>query len=81
VRALRQDIDQQPDRFKGALQDPDFRREFLGGAAGGKKAADAFIAQNKESALKTRPKVSGFAFAVRYFIPRAHCPRGNNGLL
>ena len=76
MHALRRDIDQQPDRFKGALQDPDFRREFLGGAAGGKKAVDAFIAQNKESALKTRPKVSAVDFAVRHLISRSHCPLG-----
>ena len=48
--------------MKGALQNPDFRREFLDGVGGGEKAVEGFIAHNKESALKTRPKVRDFDF-------------------
>lgn len=50
------------------MQDPDFRREFLGGAGSGKTAVEGFIAQNKESALKTKPKVRSIDLAERYFI-------------
>lgn len=56
---LREDIDHNSHRLKAVLQRPDMRREFFNGIPDDeKKAVQAFVSQNKESALKTKPKVS-----------------------
>jgi hypothetical protein len=52
------DVDQNPEAIKGVLNAADLRREFLKGIpADEKKAVKAFVGQNQESALKTKPKV------------------------
>ncbi|KEY76511.1 hypothetical protein BA78_3817 [Aspergillus fumigatus] len=54
---LREDIDHNSHRLKAVLQRPDMRREFFNGIPDDeKKAVQAFVSQNKESALKTKPK-------------------------
>jgi hypothetical protein len=68
VSALRHDIDQHPAGIKRILQNPDFRKEYLGGIGPGEKAVEAFIAQNKESALKTKPKVCSLPLIQRTVI-------------
>ncbi|KAM0095205.1 hypothetical protein ACP6JD_001420 [Aspergillus fumigatus] len=55
---LREDIDHNSHRLKAVLQRPDMRREFFNGIPDDeKKAVQAFVSQNKESALKTKPKM------------------------
>lgn len=55
---LREDIDHNSHRLKAVLRRPDMRREFFNGIPDDeKKAVQAFVSQNKESALKTKPKV------------------------
>jgi hypothetical protein len=55
---LREDIDRNSHRLKTVLRSPDMRREFFNGIPDDeKKAVQAFVSQNKESALKTKPKV------------------------
>jgi hypothetical protein len=55
---LREDIDHNSHRLKAVLRRPDMRREFFKGIPDDeKKAIQAFVSQNKESALKTKPKV------------------------
>lgn len=55
---LRTDIDQRPHRLKCVLMEPGIRKEVLGGMPKDeKKAVKAFLSQNSESALKTKPKV------------------------
>ncbi|RLL94039.1 hypothetical protein CFD26_103017 [Aspergillus turcosus] len=54
---LREDIDRNSHRLKTVLRSPDMRREFFNGIPDDeKKAVQAFVSQNKESALKTKPK-------------------------
>ncbi|GFF56204.1 hypothetical protein IFM61606_05341 [Aspergillus udagawae] len=54
---LREDIDHNSHRLKAVLRRPDMRREFFKGIPDDeKKAIQAFVSQNKESALKTKPK-------------------------
>lgn len=56
---LREDIDANADQWKEVLRAPEMRREFLGGAADDDEAVvKAFAHHNRESALKTKPKVS-----------------------
>lgn len=56
---LRDDIDQNSSRLKAVLKGPEMRDEILNGTPDdGEKAVKAFLDQNKESALKTKPKVS-----------------------
>jgi hypothetical protein len=56
---LRTDIDRDAHRIKRVLMEPSIRKEVLGGVTNNeKKAVKAFVAQNGESALKTKPKVS-----------------------
>lgn len=60
LAALREDIDHHSDRLKAVLLRPGIRREILGGIPDDTDAAvKAFVSQNKESALKVKPKVSG----------------------
>lgn len=57
---LRQDISENPYRLKSILREPGMRREFLGGLDGKEEdAEDAFVnvRENKESAVKSHPKV------------------------
>ncbi|PKX96106.1 DUF2461 domain-containing protein [Aspergillus novofumigatus IBT 16806] len=54
---LREDIDHNSHRLKAVLRRPEMRREFFNGIPDDeKKAVQAFVSQNKESALKTKPK-------------------------
>lgn len=56
---MRRTIDRRSNALKKILRDPNIRREFLGGAKDDDKAVvKKFIDHNKESALKTKPKVS-----------------------
>ena len=56
---MRRDLDRKSHKLKGVLLDPTMRKEFLGGTSKDeKKAVKAFVEQNKENALKTKPKVS-----------------------
>ena len=55
---LREDIDENSQRWKNVLGEPKLRREFLNGASDDDKAiVDAFAHRNRDSALKTKPKV------------------------
>lgn len=55
---MRKDIDRKSDKLKSVLLDPAMRKEFLSGIfKDDKKAVKAFVEQNKENALKTKPKV------------------------
>lgn len=55
---LREDIDENSQRWKDVLRAPELRREFLNGASDDDKAiVDAFAHRNRDSALKTKPKV------------------------
>ena len=59
LAALRRDIDRKPHKIKNVLLDQRIREEFLGGIPHDVgKAVKAFIGHNKESMLKTKPKVS-----------------------
>lgn len=59
LAVLREEIDQHSDRLKAVLVRPDMRREIFDGVPDDTDAAvRAFVSQNKESALKVRPKVS-----------------------
>ncbi|GAD97878.1 conserved hypothetical protein [Paecilomyces variotii No. 5] len=54
---LREDIDRNPQRIKAVLRDVDIRREFFNGIPDDDgKAVKAFASQNRENALKTKPK-------------------------
>ncbi|KAL8729120.1 MAG: hypothetical protein Q9166_004951 [cf. Caloplaca sp. 2 TL-2023] len=55
---MRKDIDKKSHKLKDVLLEPAMRKEFLGGIVKDeKKAVKAFVEQNKENALKTKPKV------------------------
>lgn len=55
---IRTDIDSSPNTFKSVLMEPGIRKEILGGIPKDeKKAAKAFVSQNSQNALKTKPKV------------------------
>ncbi|KAL8991623.1 MAG: hypothetical protein Q9169_007811 [Polycauliona sp. 2 TL-2023] len=57
LAAMRKDIDRKSYKLKTVLMDPAIRKEFLGGISkDDKKAVKAFVEQNKENALKTKPK-------------------------
>lgn len=63
---LREDIDRNSQRLKAVLRDAGMRREFFNGIPDNEdKAVKAFVNQNKESALKTKPKV-GFSFSFKH---------------
>lgn len=60
LATLREEIDRHSDRLKAVLLRPDMRREIFNGIPDDTDAAvNAFVSQNKESALKVRPKVGG----------------------
>ncbi|KAJ5612156.1 Conserved hypothetical protein CHP02453 [Penicillium lagena] len=57
LAALREDIDENADRWKELLRAPGMRREFLNGVADDDDAVvKAFAYHNRDSALKTKPK-------------------------
>jgi uncharacterized protein (DUF2461 family) len=59
LATLREDIHLQPHRMKGALMNETLRRTFFEKAKKDeKKVVAAFVAENAEGALKTKPKVS-----------------------
>jgi hypothetical protein len=56
---VRRNIDRRSRRWRQVLNEPQLRKQILGVASNDEaKALKAFAAQNKENALKTRPKVS-----------------------
>jgi len=60
---MRNAIDRHSDRLKSVLLDDGLRKAFLKGAPhDAQKAVKAFVATNKENALKTRPKVCSHLF-------------------
>ena len=59
IARMRRDIDRRAHRLKTALMSPGIRREFLGGIGKDeKKVVKAFVDNNSENALKTKPKAS-----------------------
>ncbi|KAL8736092.1 MAG: hypothetical protein Q9181_002554 [Wetmoreana brouardii] len=57
LAAMRRDLDKKSHKLKNILLEPSMRKEFLGGIPKDeKKAVKAFVAQNQENALKTKPK-------------------------
>ena len=55
---LRNDIDRRPHRIKAVLTNSGIRKTIYDGIKDDeKKAVKAFVAQNSEGALKTKPKV------------------------
>jgi hypothetical protein len=72
---LRQDMDRRSQRLKTVLRDERIRREFLKGVPNDeKKVVKAFVGQNQESALKTKPKVglSALPFRPSIRFPNSH---------
>lgn len=62
---LREDIDENADQWKEILRTPAMRREILGGVGDDDEAVvKAFAHQNREGALKTKPKVCSGPFHV-----------------
>jgi hypothetical protein len=58
IATIREDINVQPHRMKGALMDENLRQTFFEKAKNDeKKVVAAFVAENAEGALKTKPKV------------------------
>ena len=56
---MRRDIDRKPHKIKRVLTDARIRKAFFGGVAENEKmVVQAFVGQNAENALKTKPKVS-----------------------
>ena len=56
---LRHDIDRKSHKIKAVLTNATVRKSILGGVSNDvKKVIKAFVSQNNESALKTKPKVS-----------------------
>jgi hypothetical protein len=64
---LRENIDQNSARLKSVLRDEGLRREFFKGIPDDeRKAVKAFVSQNQESALKTKPKVGRYFHHIPY---------------
>lgn len=60
LAALRRKIDRKPQIFKGILSNSKMRKHFFAGVgADAVKVVKAFVDQNTENALKTKPKVCG----------------------
>jgi hypothetical protein len=71
---LRDDIDRNSHRLKSILTNAAMRREILKGIPDDEdKAVKAFVKQNQESALKTKPKV-GFHFLSAQASPQPLSP-------
>ncbi|KAK6822236.1 hypothetical protein RU639_006910 [Aspergillus parasiticus] len=56
---MREDIDRNSHRLKSVLGEEGMRRELFDGVSDEEKAVEAFVNQNQESALKTKPKGYG----------------------
>ncbi|QMW45022.1 hypothetical protein G4B11_008442, partial [Aspergillus flavus] len=56
---MREDIDRNSHRLKAVLGEEGMRRELFDGVSDEEKAVEAFVNQNQESALKTKPKGYG----------------------
>jgi hypothetical protein len=66
---LRRDIDRRPQRIKAVLRNANIRNQFFGGVPDKDvMVVKKFVAQNSESALKTKPKVS----SIFHFYGDAH---------
>jgi hypothetical protein len=61
---MREDLDRNSHRLKAVLGEEGMRRDILNGAPDEEKAVKAFVNQNQESALKTKPKV-GFVLLLK----------------
>ncbi|KAL5051038.1 hypothetical protein BDW71DRAFT_194134 [Aspergillus fruticulosus] len=77
---LREDIDGNSQGLKTILREEGMRREIFDGIPDDEdKAVEAFVSQNSESALKTKPKVTGApSFPIRFgkaSTPSLHIPR------
>jgi len=73
LAALREDIDENADQWKEVLRAPEMRSEFLGGVQDEDGAVvKAFAHHNRESALKTKPKVCMDSSLFSSLL-RAHC--------
>lgn len=58
LSALRRDVDRRSHRIKQVLMDASIRKEIFGGVTRDeKKVVKAFVDQNQENVLKTKPKV------------------------
>ena len=74
LAALRQSVDRSPHRIKRILMNPIIRRDILGGVKKDeRKATHAFVSQNTENALKTKPKVSSEHTTVFVTSPGRIC--------
>lgn len=75
---LREDIDRHSQQLKSVLRSERIRREFLKGVSNDeKKVVTAFVSQNQESALKTKPKVGSSALSrsIRLSQPPSSSPK------
>jgi hypothetical protein len=67
LATIREDIDRHPEHLKGALMNENLRRTFFEKAKKDeKKVVAAFVAENLEGALKTKPKVSRRTLTRQY---------------
>lgn len=67
---LRNNIDRKPSKIKRVLTHPSIRKDFFGGIPDNeKKAVKAFIQNNQEGMLKTKPKVSPFVHLRCLVVP------------
>ncbi|KAE8159395.1 hypothetical protein BDV40DRAFT_241036 [Aspergillus tamarii] len=64
---MREDIDRNSHRLKAVLGEEGMRRELFNGVPDEEKAVEAFVNQNQESALKTKPKVGNSLFLSHCF--------------
>lgn len=72
---LREDIDQNSARLKSVLRGEGLRREFFKGIPDDeRKAVKAFVSQNQESALKTKPKVGHYIHHIPPAYSTFHLP-------
>ena len=56
---LRRNIDRRPQQVKSVLSSSGIRKEYLGGVPKDeKKVMERFVAEHKDTSLKTKPKVS-----------------------
>lgn len=70
---LREDIDRNSRRIKAVLNDAGMRREFFKGIPDDEeKAVKAFVSQNQENALKTKPKVGSVLSLALDMPSKAH---------
>lgn len=66
---VRRDIDRSANKLKRVLMEPGIRKEVLGGVPKDEtKAIKAFVSQNRENALKTKPKVRVIILVPSIFL-------------